>query len=58
MLRWARFEEDKTDQQVLHATNRKLACDGCSIDHDNDNDNDNDNDLRSLFDADNDVWSI
>jgi hypothetical protein len=27
-LRGARFEEDKTDQQVLHATNRKLARDG------------------------------
>jgi hypothetical protein len=27
-FRGARFEEDKTDQRVLHATHRKLACDG------------------------------
>jgi hypothetical protein len=27
-FRGARFKEDKTDQQVLRATDRKLACDG------------------------------
>jgi len=41
-FRGPRLEEDKTDQQVLRATNRKLACDGYRIDKDNDNDNDTD----------------
>jgi hypothetical protein len=27
-FRGARFQEDKTDQQVLRETNRELACDG------------------------------
>ena len=30
VFRGAGFEEDRTDQQVLRATNRKLACDAYS----------------------------